>query len=592
MTGKTQELVEPRKATDVHLLRVKNTLIGQLATKAAKSSGGGETPVATAWWQGSTGVVTVCLVVQGLMLWWSYDHHLVYGLQNSLSQMTIARRLWDSPNPGIAQLGTGWLPLPQFLFSFPALVTPLWRTGLAGSLLTISCACASSGAIFRISERTGIGRSGCWLAAVIFMLNPSWAYIAVVPASEPFLIAGICLAAAGLMGWASTERHYSPGLTVLFCGLPAAIAMLSGYEGWVFSAAALAGVGLRSYRQWGWVRKTRRQVLAFGLLPGMAMCWWLVFNWALVGNPLAWLIGPYSARSVNLRTQGAGLLPAYGHFGVAAALYGRDILGVIGTGTVLLGVAGLLMTVLYWRGAKGELWLLLAVPFVAVTFALWSGEALIALPQSMPSGFENTWYGLDLLPFCAVSAAQVLRLRLATSWRGVSWIRSAVAGCLVVTLTALPVSAVFAGQLPSSALVVREAERDAQLGRNGMRAAQWLGRHAAHGFVLVDDATFTQLPVAGIDFHRIVGRFSRLWRVLLRVPTLATWVLVQPGNRADSVWRTLSRDGVFQSSFWPVASFGAPGSPYGYFVVYRREDPAQISADQLIPPVSRAPRAG
>src|SRR5437588_4119026 len=57
---------------------------------------------------------------------------LLYG--DAVAHINIARRVFDSRTPGLLQLGTVWLPLPH-LAMIPFLVSDrLWRTGVGGSI--------------------------------------------------------------------------------------------------------------------------------------------------------------------------------------------------------------------------------------------------------------------------------------------------------------------------------------------------------------------------------------------------------------------------------------------------------------------------
>ncbi|HKS97844.1 MAG TPA: hypothetical protein VJV74_17140, partial [Terriglobia bacterium] len=58
----------------------------------------------------------------------------LYG--DGIAHMEGARRLWDSLTPGYSEIGSVWLPLYHILASPLALNDTLWRTGLAGSIVS------------------------------------------------------------------------------------------------------------------------------------------------------------------------------------------------------------------------------------------------------------------------------------------------------------------------------------------------------------------------------------------------------------------------------------------------------------------------
>src|SRR5216110_3829610 len=58
---------------------------------------------------------------------------------DAIAHVNKARGLFDNFTPGLRQLGTVWLPLPHILIAPLAAIDPLWRSGAAGSLLSVIC---------------------------------------------------------------------------------------------------------------------------------------------------------------------------------------------------------------------------------------------------------------------------------------------------------------------------------------------------------------------------------------------------------------------------------------------------------------------
>src|SRR5262249_8985200 len=84
-------------------------------------------------------VVGLTAMVGLIALFLSYTHNLILAYNDSASHLNIARRVLDSRSPGIAQLGTVWLPVPHLLMQPFVYVDFFWHTGLAGSCVGLLC---------------------------------------------------------------------------------------------------------------------------------------------------------------------------------------------------------------------------------------------------------------------------------------------------------------------------------------------------------------------------------------------------------------------------------------------------------------------
>ena len=561
--------MEPPNVVSARVRRAVQFVRSALAIGATQPS---TTRRTTRRWTGATGVAGLTLAIQSSMVLWAYRHQLIYGFGDSLSHMTIARRLWDSPNPGLSQLGTNWLPLPHLFYAVGSISTWAWRTGLGGSLFTVGCAVVTSVSLYRIGQRTGVGNAGGWLAAMIVATNPSWSYLSAVPMTEPFSGALTCLATAGLLRWSQSERPYSAGMTALFCGLPAAAGVLSRYEGWGFAATAGACVVWLSWRRFGWTATMRRQILAFSVLPAMAIAWWFIFNWGVYGNPLAFENGKFSSKSLVAPFASAGFLYGKGDLPAALALYGKDVLDVAGTAVAVAAIIGICVTVVKWRGLRQELWLCQLGIVALLVASIWQGQIYIRLPQMTPYGLFDTRVGTEALPFLAIAAAQSLRI-LPAGWSTLNRakVERWLATLLLIVLSGGWVAGLANGSIPANAIAVLEARANANAkARLQQRdVATWLHRHATSGYILLDDTIFPIIPLIGFDLHRVIVTSSgATYRTLLKHPRLVTWVAAQVGNKHDAVWRTLHREGAFNTIFFPVVNFDG-------FVIYEQEPPEQ-----------------
>jgi hypothetical protein len=62
---------------------------------------------------------------------------LLYG--DAVAHLHIARRIFDSLNPGFRQLGSVWLPLPHLLLLPFVQKMSWWQTGMAGAWPSMAC---------------------------------------------------------------------------------------------------------------------------------------------------------------------------------------------------------------------------------------------------------------------------------------------------------------------------------------------------------------------------------------------------------------------------------------------------------------------
>lgn len=182
----------------------------------------------------SLAVIAVTLVIGAAVFAWSLASGLVLAPDDANTHLEIARQVLDSRTPGVAQLGTVWLPLPHLALLPLVQVDYLWRTGIAGSILGLLCLVVTGLAVFGSARVLTQSRVAAWAALVVVLTNLNALYVFTTALTEPVLLATMSVAAYYLIHWARATRSWQD---LILAGAWTAAAVGSRYDGWAFAAA-------------------------------------------------------------------------------------------------------------------------------------------------------------------------------------------------------------------------------------------------------------------------------------------------------------------------------------------------------------------
>ncbi|MBF4461026.1 MULTISPECIES: ArnT family glycosyltransferase [unclassified Rathayibacter] len=486
------------------------------------------------------------------------------------SHLSISRRIVDSKAPGFSQLGTVWLPVPSLVLIPFAQSLWLWHTGWAAGLLGMICLAGTACGVYRISARVGHLRAGRITAVLLVLANPGVLYAFTTAMTEPVLIVTMVACFAGLAHWITSRRSLSAGEMMVFSGLPAAAATLSRYEGWVLVVGGTLVVLIVAWRRKRSIVYAVKMAAAFGILPLIAILWWLVYNYAVYANPLEFMNGQYSAANLQKAVADAGLLAYQGNAGLTLWSYNWAVLETSGLLTVALGIGGAL--VLAWRRGISDdalvIWLMI-VSYAFSLLSLYLGQTHMNNDHTLPTNWWNNRYALSVLPFLAVLAAVLVdALRRIPRW-GV-----AALGMVVALLAAQ--TAWWAQDLNRNAVIAEATGYVALKEASGATAAaRFLHDHYDGGGILIDESAAGNalLPEIGIPLAEYDNRSAgELFDEALAAPyTHDKWVFVTTADApelsetgvADLVYDAITRDSSFDTRYRPVFR-------QGLYVIYER----------------------
>ena len=479
---------------------------------------------------------------------------LAYG--DALAHLTIARRLFDTlNNPGLEQLGTVWLPAPHLLLAPFVLLLWAWQTGWGAAVLGALCLAATAAGSYRAAARWGYGLLPRLAVVMVIVLNPSMLYLYSTALTEPVLIAATAGCFAGLSNLATKKRRLSPGEIAVFAGLPAAIAVLSRYEGWAVALAGAIFVGLVSWKQHGHdLRRTADSVLGFVAVPVAAALWWVAFNWVMLGDPLAFIFGPYSASALQEEMVAAGL-STKGDLGRTIATLNYAVGTTVGP--LLSGIALFGLVLAMFARTPIRMLGYLATTLVTYWFmivSLFLGQAIILNPATTDTSVWNNRYGMaSILPMAAL-----VGLGLEVVVQGSRRLRRGFGRVVRLTIAGAVLVAVLgqAGwqlQAPDErALVLQEAHSQLRDSAGARAAAEWLGANYDGGMILLDEsvAANSVLPLAGLPLRNYYLRASdQLFTEALANPTAhARWLWVSTDD-SDAVRQALAGSTELRSAY-------------------------------------------
>ena len=404
------------------------------------------------------------------------DMLLLYG--DAVAHLHIARRILDSLNPGIRQIGSVWLPFPHLLMMPFVARMAWWQNGVAGAIPSMACYVLSVAGLWRLA-RYWLRPAGAVVATLFFALNPGLLYMQTTAMNEPVFLCQMIWAALFLMAFLrglSVPRQspsepdkvrsdgqpldgQSAGRALVGCGLVLVSAIYTRYDGWIFASLAwlIAVIGLGRARAW----KTRAGG-AFVLFTAMLLAapvLWFAWNARQYGDPLDFMRGPYSAKAIEARTAtpGAPMYPGWHSMRVAALYFLKA--SELGAAPVrwanrllLLVLAGTVAALWKWRKQAIAPFLLLWLPLPFYAYSIAWGSVPIFIPLWWPHSWYNTRYGMEMLPIFALSLGFLIAWLMALTEK--RWPRYAPLILLAaIVLIILDASAL----LRATPLVLREA---------------------------------------------------------------------------------------------------------------------------------------
>lgn len=287
---------------------------------------------------------------------------LYYG--DAVSHLVRAREFVDSARPGLfEQIGTGWLPLPHLLILPFALVDPLFKSGFAGTAVSLPCFAITSILIYRIIKAQLNSNYVAVTGALLYALNWNMIYLGIIPMTEaPFMLFFVA-SAYYLQRWYQnpSKYHYLEPISynlqrasirsihiptqlidLLKCSFFISLATLCRYEGWIIPIFLVLFVLLSIIKRNPIIDyDIRLKVLAIlvSLLSFSGIVLWISYNAYYYGDPLRFSNAPYwsaayqaivGTNRIHLYLQPVNVATIYTI--VALAMYGPILLiaGIIG----------------------------------------------------------------------------------------------------------------------------------------------------------------------------------------------------------------------------------------------------------------------
>jgi hypothetical protein len=501
--------------------------------------------------------LATCVSIFSFLFYFQRGDVLLYG--DAVAHINIARRVFDSKTPGLLQLGTVWLPLPHLLMIPFLISTEMWRRGVGGSFPSMAAYGLGVIGVFRLLrgvlsrdlEPDAPARVAAWTGAFVYAANPNLIYMQTTAMGEALYLALLVWAVVYLSEFV---RGDAKALTK--CSLCLAAACLTRYDGW-FLAAAMAGAAVRLSLSTGSAdgqrisifRISRAAGARFVLIAAAAPLLWLAYNGIVYRNPLEFANGPYSAKAIELRTQGAGnsrhpgsgnpvLAGMYFLKSAEASVAGNEWLQ---RAWVLVAVAGMVAGALTSRHklSKAEsfpqnawplLSLLLPLPFYALSVAY--GGVPIFVPAWWPFSHYNVRYGLQLLPAFAVALAILVHRVIGYE----TWTRRLRLASVLGLLTLVMAS--YASIWSSGPISLKEAQINMRT-RNQLETqlAVWLQKLPPNSTLLMylgDHVGAVQQ--AGIPLKRVINEGNhRTWKQPTDPDGLWEHALADPAHYADYV---------------------------------------------------------
>ncbi len=348
------------------------------------------------------GIVFLMLVLSLISIG-AFYFYLQNGLglsyNDARSHLDIGRRAVEGLKPGLAQLGSVWLPLPHLLMIPTIWNDFMWHSGLSGALQSMISFVATGGLIYYYLKRLNVNVLGRVVAVAVFLANINVLYMQSTAMTELLLLATMTAACFELLNFFKSEKL----LSLIKASFWVMLSTLIRYDGWFLLAVSTIIVTIYTYKKIGF-RGAEARFLFFATVGALGVVLWLLWNLIIFKDPLYFIYGPYSAYAQQLQLEAAGNLETKKNIIFSTQVY---LYALAYNSNALVLVLGAIGAIVFYLDKKIKTAykiaaLALFAPLVFNILALFMGQSVLFIQGLSGNTWFNVRYGLMLMPSIAI----------------------------------------------------------------------------------------------------------------------------------------------------------------------------------------------
>ncbi|KKU88944.1 MAG: Glycosyl transferase family 2 [Microgenomates group bacterium GW2011_GWF2_47_9] len=452
------------------------------------------------------------------------DNGLALRYNDARSHLDIGRRVVEGLKPGLAQLGSVWLPLNHML------MVPLiwhdwaWHSGFAGAFWNMLSFVGTGLVIYRFLENLKVGILGRLVAVAIFVFNVNILYLQSTAMTEIILLFTMTTASYYLLKW-----HISGlVLDLVKSAFWVMLATLVRYDGWFLLGIATLLV-MKNVLRHG-LKKVEGVTLLFLTLAGVGVVAWFAWNQLIFKDALYFILGPFSAHSQQLIMEQAGALPTKHNLLLSTKVYLYALLYNSYTYPALISAIGLFVLLrdkVLAPTVRTSTTILLS-PLLFNILSLYLGFSVIYVQGISGDTWFNIRYGVMLAPSIAIFVGYLIdRARR---------FRLLLIGSLIFVL--------FFAFTNQDAVSIDDAMVGSSQ-KNVSEVSDYLQEHAKDkpGYILISAASHDAIIFSsGLPMSRFIHEGTgKYWQSALAFPDRwARWIVMRTYSVEDLVWADVS----------------------------------------------------
>lgn len=461
-------------------------------------------------------IILSILAIAFFVLYYQNGFGVAYN--DARSHLNIGRRVVEGLKPGLAQIGSVWLPLPHFLMIPTIWNDFFWHSGLSGAIQSMVSFVLCGVIIYKFLDILKVGIIGKITAIAIFSLNLNVLYLQSTAMTELLLLFTMTAGSYYLLLWFLNEKLFDFIKAAFFVFISTTIR----YDGWFLLIFSLGLIALDTFKKKGY-KQTEGTLILFSTLAGFGIVLWLFWNLLIFKDPLYFAFGPFSAYAQQEQIKKAGELLTKGNIVISIKAYLYSLAYNTYTFPLVIAFIGFLKFMFdssYQSKYKYAILALISPLFFNI-IALYFGHSILTIPGIYGKYWWNIRYGLMMMPAVAIFIGYLID-RLKHS-------RAVIIGL---------VSMVYFFSFVNKDIVTLDDALYGASGRNISEVSSWLNENTLDkkGFIMISTAFHDAIVFSsGLPMKRFITEGTgKYWEYAGKNPEKWTrWIIMRTYDMYD-----------------------------------------------------------